>query len=76
MITEIPRPLCNCGASTGIHESLNADGSATNPWGLTFGSGELDSLGYWEIPCAECARWNEQEDGVPIGSYWPWSKHP
>lgn len=34
----------NCGSSTGIHE------------GLTFGSGRLDELGYWEFPCAICAR--------------------
>ncbi len=34
-------PKCSC--STGIHE------------GLTFGSGKLDSLGFWEFPCRICA---------------------
>jgi hypothetical protein len=34
----------NCCASTGIHG------------GLTFGSGKLDTYGYWEYPCARCAR--------------------
>lgn len=67
-------PPCNCSASTGIHESFDADGSAGNPWGLTFGSGNLDRLGYWERPCYDCARWHEQEDGVPFGSYWPIKK--
>lgn len=33
-----------CKVSTGIHE------------GLTFGSGELDSNGYWSKPCYPCAR--------------------
>lgn len=39
----------NCSVSTGIHE------------GLTFGSGELDYYGYWEIPCVICARAHEQK---------------
>jgi hypothetical protein len=34
----------DCSASTGIHE------------GLTFGRGDLDEHGYWEIPCGRCAR--------------------
>jgi len=39
----------DCCVSTGIHE------------GLTFGRGELDDLGYWEIPCGICAReWEEK----------------
>jgi hypothetical protein len=45
-------PECRC--STGIHG------------GYTFGSGELDQFGYWENPCALCARENEKrhpEDG-------------
>jgi len=33
-----------CSTSTGIHD------------GLTFGSGRLDEHGYWEFPCAICAR--------------------
>lgn len=50
----------NCKCSTGIHE------------GLTFGSGELDECGYWEKPCAECARaWEKihPEHGLS----WPFS---
>lgn len=34
----------HCSISTGIHE------------GPTFGSGELDFNGFWEVPCALCAR--------------------
>lgn len=72
MTDTIPiRPECKCGASTGIHESDDSDGTPQNPWGLTFGSGQLDDYGYWEIGCSECARWHEYEDGVPVGSYWP-----
>lgn len=43
---EMQRPCGNphCSTSTGIHE------------GLTFGWGELDDYGYWEHPCAICAR--------------------
>lgn len=40
----------DCHVSTGIHE------------GLTFGSGELDQYGYWEKPCAVCARQAEEDD--------------
>jgi hypothetical protein len=43
-----------CSVSTGIHD------------GLTFGSGDLDPNGFWEFPCAPCARLAEQlypEDG-------------
>ena len=50
----------DCSVSSGIHE------------GLTFGRGELDSMGFWEFPCAVCARHNEEnhpEDGV----CWPFS---
>jgi hypothetical protein len=34
----------SCSASTGICESM------------TFGSGRINFDGYWEFPCAECAR--------------------
>lgn len=34
----------DCATSTGIHE------------GLTFGRGDLDFNGFWEKPCAPCAR--------------------
>jgi hypothetical protein len=46
-----PRPCGNprCSCSTGIHE------------GLTFGSGRLDSLGYWSKPCHVCARANDAD---------------
>lgn len=53
---------CNnpdCKVSTGICE------------GLTFGSGELDDNGYWQIPCGKCARaWEKHhpEDGA----CWPY----
>lgn len=53
----------SCGASTGICESL------------TFGSGELDDNGYWEKPCAPCARDHERlhpEDG----RCWPFEGQP
>ena len=43
-----------CKVSTGIHN------------GLTFGQGRLDSYGYWQFPCWECARRHERfypEDG-------------
>lgn len=43
-----------CSVSTGIHERL------------TFGSGDIDFNGYWEIPCPICARAHEAkfpEDG-------------
>lgn len=47
-----------CGVSSGIHE------------GVTFGTGNLDSNGYWEHPCWECARaWESQ---YPLeGPAWP-----
>jgi len=66
------KPKCNCHASTGIHESDNADGSPEHPWGLTFGKGKLDDYGYWEKPCYECARWHEIQDEAPKGSYHPY----
>lgn len=59
------RPCGNpeCSVSTGIHE------------GLTFGSGHLDSWGFWSVPCQTCAREAEQRDGVEPNTYWPWP-HP
>lgn len=48
-----------CRVSTGIHEVL------------TFGCGELDSLGFWSNPCPFRARMAEARDGVDPGSYWP-----
>jgi hypothetical protein len=56
------KPTCRCYCSTGIHE------------GLTFGSGELDFYGYWEHPCSKCARWHEQEKGLPLNTYWPFEQ--
>jgi hypothetical protein len=55
----------DCCTSTGIHE------------GLTFGRGELDFNGYWEIPCYECAR--AFEDQFPDkakewGPCWPFKR--
>lgn len=51
----------DCKISTGIH------------YGLTFGSGELDDMGYWEFPCYECAREWEKEfpQNYPC---WPFSR--
>lgn len=56
----------NCGVSTGIHEE------GGNCSGLTFGSGKLDTYGYWEHPCPTCARaWEKKypEDG----QCWPFA---
>lgn len=40
---------------------------------LTFGRGQLDDYGYWEIPCGPCARaW---EDAHPGKLCWPF-EHP
>jgi hypothetical protein len=51
----------DCGGSTGIHG------------GLTFGWGELDDHGYWEHPCAPCAR--AYEARVPeYGPCWPYAE--
>lgn len=66
--------MCNnpdCRISTGIHERLDANGSQNKPWGLTFGSGELDDYGYWEFPCLDCARYYEALHGMKKGTYWP-----
>lgn len=38
---------------------------------LTFGSGELDDYGYWEFPCAECARQWEQMWPEENEQCWP-----
>jgi len=51
-----------CNVSTGIHG------------GLTFGGGKLNSNGYWEIPCYECARKHEKlypDDIFRYGECWP-----
>ena len=50
-----------CGCSSGIHD------------GLTIGTGELDSNGYWEHGCYECARaWEKQfPEDAPV---WPFSE--
>ncbi len=50
---DMSTPACGnpkCGCSTGIHE------------GLTFGSGRLDHLGFWEKPCRICAEnWDNKQ---------------
>lgn len=55
-------PFCDnpeCGASLGIHE------------GPTFGSGQLDDNGYWEIPCYTCAReWDSANPNAECPA-WP-----
>jgi len=48
----------NHGMSTGIHGCL------------TFGWGKLDDFGYWEFPCAECAREYEKRHPKTIPC-WP-----
>lgn len=48
----------DCKVSSGIHA------------GPTFGRGKLDHYGYWEIPCAICAR--DRERTYPEdGECWP-----
>jgi hypothetical protein len=50
----------DCGASTGFCDEP------------TFGRGELDDYGYWQIPCTQCARaWEaaHPEDGA----CWPFA---
>lgn len=40
---------------------------------LTFGFGELDQFGYWQHPCAQCARHHEK--AYPNdGPCWPHSE--
>lgn len=52
---------CDCQISTGIYGSL------------TFGTGELDSNGYWSVPCWDCAR--EHERRCPKdGPCWPFNR--
>ena len=48
----------DCCTSTGIHDCL------------TFGKGELDHYGFWEIPCGECARAHEKQFPEK-GPCWP-----
>jgi hypothetical protein len=47
-----------CHVSTGIHDFL------------TFGTGHLDDNGFWEHPCAECARAHEKQF-PQCGPCWP-----
>jgi hypothetical protein len=49
-----------CGASSGFCEEV------------TFGSGKLDTYGYWERPCALCARAFEKAN-PEFGSCWPFA---
>ena len=59
------RPCGNphCSVSSGIHE------------GLTFGSGMLDSNGFWSAPCVTCARDHERRhpEDAPC---WPFDDAP
>jgi hypothetical protein len=52
-----------CNVSTGIHG------------GLTFGSGSLDSNGFWRFPCDGCARKHE-EKYPEDGKCWPFESSP
>jgi hypothetical protein len=57
MITKTKLPPCGnpeCSCSTGIHD------------GLTFGSGELDDLGYWDKPCDICAREGDKRNKYDV----------
>ena len=58
-VEEFVRPEGHeCHVSTGVHECL------------TFGTGELDANGFWEVPCGDCAR--EHETQFPeCGPCWP-----
>jgi hypothetical protein len=47
----------DCNVSTGICERI------------TFGSGNLDELGYWEKPCFKCAELWKREH--PTDEVWP-----
>ncbi len=62
MTRKIPRACGDpeCRVSSGIHE------------GLTFGSGSLDDLGFWEIPCPTCARAYEKDH--PGEKAWPFKE--
>ncbi len=59
MQRKIPRACGNpeCRVSSGIHECL------------TFGSGDLSELGFWENPCGVCARAYEKDH--PGEKAWP-----
>lgn len=52
----------SCDISTGIHD------------GLTFGRGELDEHGFWQTPCAPCARAYEKNypESAPC---WPFESY-
>lgn len=41
---------------------------------FTFGSGELDSFGYWQHPCMECAREYEIKNKLPLNTCWPFTE--
>lgn len=53
----------DCKVSTGICDSL------------TFGRGDLDDNGYWEIPCGPCAREHERRH-PDDGPCWPFAAPP
>lgn len=71
MANDSERPPCRCCASSGIHGDFDANGTIEKPYAYTFGTGELDDFGYWEFGCSKCARWHELQDGMPVGTYWP-----
>lgn len=54
--------------STGIHHDVGRKVP-----GLTFGFGEPDDHGYFDIGDTRGARDAEKRDGVPVGSYWPFN---
>lgn len=60
------RELLTACASTGIHDDMNSKIS-----GFTFGFGEPDEHGYFDLPDPVAARAAELRDNVPVGSYWP-----
>lgn len=50
----------DCGTSSGLADEL------------TFGRGELDDSGYWEIPCRPCAEAFEREHPGTAKQYGVW----
>lgn len=66
--TKTRQPACgnsDCKISSGIHSCPEQ----SDP-GLTFGSGKLNDLGYWDKPCTPCARAYEKEH-PEVGECWP-----
>lgn len=78
---KVNRPCNNpdCRVSSGIHgyDDGTTDGKSYVRGhyyrAYTFGSGELDEYGFWEKPCAICARANEEKH-PEHGPCWPFAE--